>query len=87
MIDVPRSTTPAAERQPPLTWRPVQMPTGRSASFVCSNGHDGTLLDHEIAADGTVTPSVVCDGIPAWPTRGIAAEGCDFHDHLRLVGW
>ena len=34
------------------------------------------LLDHEVAADGTVKPSVVCP-----------KEGCGFHDSVRLIGW
>ena len=33
-------------------------------------------LDHEIAADGVVTPSLDC------PT-----EDCDFHYIVQLVGW
>jgi hypothetical protein len=48
----------------------------------CPNGHDGTLrhvknnTGHEIAADGTVHPSIVCP-----------YEGCDFHEWGRLLGW
>lgn len=40
--------------------------------------HCGTAaeLDHSIASDGTVTPSVVCPVI-----------GCDFHEYVRLEGW
>jgi hypothetical protein len=33
-------------------------------------------LDHEITADGAVTPSVECPVI-----------GCAFHDMVRLEGW
>lgn len=36
----------------------------------------GDLDEHQIAEDGTVTPSVVCPHEP-----------CDFHDHVRLEGW
>ena len=43
---------------------------------MCPKGHYGYLGDHEIAADGTVAPSVVCP-----------AEGCGFHDTVRLLGW
>lgn len=39
------------------------------------NGH-ALLLDHEIADDGTVTPSVECP-----------IEGCGFHENVRLIGW
>jgi hypothetical protein len=35
-----------------------------------------SYLDHEIAGDGTVTPSVVC------PWRG-----CDWHVHVKLDKW
>lgn len=83
MITAKRSMIPVLNRQPPLTWRPLFLDTThlrKSASFVCSNGHDGALLDHEIASDGTVTPSVVCNGIPD-------GEGCDFHEMVKLEGW
>jgi hypothetical protein len=43
---------------------------------VCSRAHEGLIDEHEIAADGTVTPSVVC-----------TESGCDFHDFVRLEGW
>lgn len=33
-------------------------------------------MDHDIAPDGRVSPSVVCP-----------FEGCDFHDHVVLEGW
>jgi hypothetical protein len=63
----------------PNTWRiivqgPDRRPVG--ATYVCPNGHYGSLLDHKIAADGTVSPSVVC------PTNG-----CGFHDMVKLAGW
>ena len=64
---------------PPLTWRPMRMKEGGplvTATAVCSNEHSGSLESHEISEDGTVTPSVDC-----------SIEGCDFHDHIRLVGW
>ena len=49
----------------------------RSASVTCPNcGRTATLTDHDIAADGTVTPSLVCPH-----------GGCGFHDHVKLVGW
>lgn len=45
-----------------------------SASFVCPVCElRAYLTDHEIAEDGTVTPSVLCD--------------CGFHDYLKLIGW
>lgn len=48
----------------------------RSAWATCPNGHTASLADHEIAADGTVSPSLVCPH-----------ERCDFHDFVRLEGW
>lgn len=69
MIEVPR----AAERDmPPLSW---DVTSAGHVILRCPNGHLG-VLDHEIAEDGTVHPSVVC-----------AREGCDFHDFIRLLHW
>lgn len=45
------------------------------AMFRCPKGHCGRF-DHAIAADGTVSPSVVCP-----------EPGCGFHDHIRLKNW
>lgn len=46
----------------------------------CPKGHRATISrgehGHQIADDGTVTPSVVCPGV-----------GCDFHEHVKLDGW
>lgn len=39
-------------------------------------GHGMALSKHEIAADGTVTPSVVCPYV-----------GCGWHVFIRLEGW
>ncbi len=50
----------------------------RTALFCCPNGHIGTLSDHDIAADGIVSPSVVCPG---------RENGCAFHDWIKLEGW
>jgi hypothetical protein len=47
-----------------------------TAMLSCPNGHIASLRDHEIAVDGTVTPSVVCP----W-------DGCNFHQSLRLLEW
>lgn len=43
--------------------------------FTCPNGHLGKL-DHEIADDGTVSPSVACP-----------VEGCGFHELVKLEDW
>ena len=44
------------------------------------DGHGG----HTIADDGTVTPSVVCQ---AGDKHRDPADGCDFHEIVRLEGW
>ena len=43
--------------------------------FKCPNGHIG-ILDHDIADDGTVSPSVIC-----------MHDGCEFHEFIVLDGW
>jgi len=76
MIDVPRTYEPAFH-EPPLSWKPVRIPDGRmTALFICPRKHAGLLTEWEIAPDGTVSPSVDC-----------SPNGCDFHDHIRLIGW
>lgn len=47
-----------------------------SASIHCPECDFKYYLDHDIASDGTITPSVQC------PT-----QGCNFHHHVRLEGW
>lgn len=76
---------------PPLSWMLRDMgepwdgitralPDGRHVVVmtVCDRGHVGTL-PHAIAADGTVSPSIVC--------AGAQYAGCKFHDYARLDGW
>ncbi len=60
----------------PGSWKGLLTPKGRSATFTCPNGHTCALDHHEIAADGAVTPSVVCP-----------YEGCGFHEFIKLEGW
>ena len=66
----------STDRFEPLTWRKGAGPGGLTALVSCSNGHIASLSDHEIAADGTVTPSLAC------PT-----DLCNFHESVRLVDW
>ena len=40
------------------------------------SGHLGSLADHTVAADGAVSPSLVCP-----------SNGCTFHEHVTLDGW
>lgn len=61
----------------PNTWAKHIYQSGRVQVVTrCSNGHIGSLDDHEIASDGTVSPSVVCQ-----------REGCNFHEFIKLEGW
>lgn len=43
--------------------------------FTCRCGSSGPLSDHEIAADGTVTPSLYDE------------NGCGFHEMIVLEGY
>jgi hypothetical protein len=66
MIEIPKGTGKG-------TWRPVR--GGGSARLTCPGcGYDAEL-NHEIGADGTVTPSVECP------------MGCGFHDSVKLKDW
>ena len=61
----------------PGTWKGLITPEGRKASFTCPDcGRTGSLSDHKIADDGTVSPSVVC-----------SYENCHFHEFIKLDGW
>ena len=49
----------------------------RTANVSCPEcGITASLSRHTIAADGKVTPSLVCP-----------YGGCSFHDHVVLEGW
>jgi DNA-directed RNA polymerase subunit RPC12/RpoP len=57
-------------------WAHYQERTKRTAAMTCPTcGHMFSLLNHSIAADGSVTPSVVCP----W--------SCGFHVFVRLNEW
>ena len=50
---------------------------GRSAMVACPGcGQLASLSEHAIAADGTVSPSLICP-----------YDGCSFHEWVRLEGW
>lgn len=65
----------------PGTWKGLLVPDGqggyvRKASFTCpACGGIASLSNHEIAANGAVSPSVVCP------------FGCEFHEFILLEGW
>ncbi len=61
----------------PLTYSVARLENGGvSAMMACNNGHVSSLSDHDIAKDGTVTPSCIC-----------TEHGCYFHEYVKLVGW
>lgn len=65
------------ELSKPNTWAIFRYQSGRVQVVTrCANGHIGSLDDHEIDADGVVSPSVVCQ-----------KNGCDFHEFIQLEGW
>jgi hypothetical protein len=75
-IDVPKTEARAFE-EPLNSWKPYRHPDGsRGAIYTCPNGHTGSLEGWKIADDGAVSPSVDC-----------SPNGCDFHDHIRLLDW
>lgn len=63
---------------PPMMWKACHPRTRATfkAEMTCGHGHAVSLRGHAIAADGVVSPSVVC-----------LVQGCDFHDFVRLEGW
>lgn len=70
MLEYPRDPN-----LPPGTWN--LWTTGkRRVLFSCPKCGDTGLLDHAVASDGSVTPSVQC-----------TKPGCGFHENIRLSGW
>lgn len=65
---------------PPGTWRAIKRDGVPSANLACPRcGYRAGLghgTNHEIAPDGTVSPSVVCD-----------TPSCSFHEYIKLEGW
>lgn len=59
----------------PGQWAITRTPTEAKVRFCCPKcrGMGDLTETHEIASDGTVSPSVVCD--------------CGFHDLVKLEGW
>lgn len=59
-------------------WSPVRELSGaRKAIISCPVCGGASYLDHEIAANGDVTPSVV----------HAPEDGCSFHEFVTLAGW
>ncbi len=76
MMKVKRYDTPPGPWWRPVLLAHVEGEERMSASIMCPNNHYATLMDHAIADDGTVTPSVVC-----------FVDGCGFHEFIKLEGW
>jgi hypothetical protein len=65
----------------PLTWGPDD---GYKAFVVCVNGHPAGLPDHDIDANGNVSPSILC----RTPMGPDAAEGSNYYSPTaRECGW
>lgn len=60
----------------PGQWTPTKTSAGPSAVISCPRCGMHGELDHTVAADGAVDPSLVCP-----------AQGCGFHEWGRLAGW
>lgn len=76
MITIPydqrvRSDPDNAEKP---AWGVITLDGKPTLYFMCPCGKRGALFDHDIADDGTVTPSVV-------------HEDCGFHDYIKLEHW
>lgn len=62
----------------PGTWFPVTLPDGRRSAMLNCPGCPctGSLSNHEVAVDGTVSPSVL-----------LTCQHGTFHDFIRLENW
>jgi len=88
VIELPKHDRRTAEGQREYvsgTWFPVTIDGMRSARIVCpecgracsiGSYSPGSESGHIIAADGRVTPSLVCP-----------SEGCGWHVFVRLRDW
>lgn len=73
----PRRCILADRHVPGGGWHHVVLDGRATVVAYCPKcGVEGYLDDHRIAADGTVSPSVVCP-----------REGCGFHDNVSLEGY
>lgn len=57
-------------------WRRITLDGEETARVTCPECKQEYLLDHVIAPDGKVAPSLDC------PT-----DGCGFHEMVQLAGW
>lgn len=93
MIEIPKGPDDDIWQKVPLTWRALSYSDGhKGATVSCNKAHSCTLTDHDIADDGTVTPSLEC------PIELKAAEEnesnvvcpqtlCGWHENVKLLDW
>ena len=68
----------STDRHKPGTWKIITLDGEHTVVFICSECKtSGYLTEHEISADGTVTPSVVCN----------SGKNCSFHEFIKLENW
>lgn len=77
MIELQRYDGPGSGRPngdpPALHW--VRSSVSRFVAVVaCKRGHPMTLRQHQVKANGEVSPSVCC-------------PLCDWHEWVKLAGW
>jgi len=61
----------------PGTWKGLETPVGRKASFTCPQcKQTSALIAHDIDDEGKVQPSLVCP-----------SKACTFHEFVQLEGW
>lgn len=72
MIVIPRTAGSIYDGEG-AAWKPSKLDGQPIVRVRCPKGHVG-ILDHSVAADGTVSPSVEC-------------QSCDWHVFARLEGW
>jgi hypothetical protein len=69
-----RASSPGERR--PGTWWPWLAGESQRVTVWCGACGRSATIDHDIAADGTVTPSLMCP-----------YDGCGWHVFARLEGW
>lgn len=73
VVKIPRDYTAGFNKG---TYRPITFDGVTTAKLVCPECGLVGDLDHDIDAQGIVTPSVDCPG-----------EDCNFHEMIQLIGW
>lgn len=59
-----------------------------TANFKCPDcGRFMSVINHEIGADGQVSPSVVSPYYSAGVQTRCPAPNCNFHEYIKLKNW